>query len=166
MDLSHASIVAYLSNLADQNTDVKSFFRMNISEIQGAIKTNIEYPCLALESHEGNFESSSANNTIEQKTFAFSILDKPVKHTFNGENDSLDLAEKIGKEFLARMRYDTADPNSELYQAFNISRVSYHKVGPIYADRLFGYRFEIPLNSVKANLKPNPDKWSDLNTIC
>ena len=166
MDLSHNDIVAYMSNLTTQNLNTNDFFRMNIAEIQGAINSKIQYPCLALESHEGNFDGSSPNNTLEQKTFAFSILDKPAKRTFDAENTSLDLAETIGQQFLARMRYDNADATSQLYQAFNINRVSYHKVGPIYADGLFGYRFEIPLNPTKSNLKPIADNWSDLNTIC
>lgn len=166
MNPSHNQIVAYLQNLATNNIHVNDFFRFNLNEIQGAMRKGISFPCLAIESHDGNFEGSTHNNSIEQKRFAFSILDKPKRGDFDDENTKLDACEIIGKEFLKRMRLDSLTDGSTIYKAFNIENVSYHKVGPLYNEHLYGYRFEVPLNAIKVNMQPNADNWSDINSIC
>lgn len=165
--MSHNQLVNYMSNLATQNIATKDFFRFNIAEIQGALKSGITFPCLAMESHEGNFEGSTPNNSIEQKIFAFSILDKPTSpNNFDSENEVLDNCELIGKQFLARMRYDARNPASILYNAFDVVNVNYHKVGPLYMDKLFGYRFEVALKPATINLKPDHNHWSDITDSC
>lgn len=166
MSLTHKVITDYMQDLENKNTSTKSFFRFNIMEIQGAIRGNIIYPAMAMESPEGNFSDSSVNNSLDKKIFAFSILDKPEKGNFDDENDKLDQCEIIGKQFLSRMRYDSFLPSSPIYNCFNLSDVEYHKVGPIYTDRLFGYRFEIHLDDKKTNMQINPSEWTDLDSPC
>ena len=91
---------------------------------------------------------------------------KPKKGDFDDENIKLDNCELIGKQFLKRMRLDSLTNGSAIYRAFDLEKVSYHKVGPLYTDHLYGYRFEVPLNAIKVNMQPDPDNWSDIDTIC
>ena len=168
MNISHQTIIGYLQNLVDQHTDIRieDFYRMDISEILGAMKTSIQYPCFALESHEGNFDSSSAMNSLENKIFAFSILKKPEYGNFEDQNTALDDCELIGKQFLARMRYDSAQETSLLHKLFSLGNVNYHKVGPLYTDHLYGYRFEISLLPDKTSMKVTPENWTDIDEVC
>lgn len=164
--MTHNNLLDYFKNLVTLNADLKSFYRLDITEIQGAMRNGIEYPALAIESHEIAFTGSTANNSLKDVSFAFTILHKPEQQSFDQENNALNLCEEIGTEILKRLRYDAVTPNSPLYQAFELSTITGHKVGPIYVDQLFGYRFEIPLKPKKIDMKITPDKWSDIDQPC
>ena len=168
MNLSHIELVNYCKNLVAQSIHIEAenFFRMDITEIQGAMRTAIGYPCFALESHDGDFEGSTASNSIENKRFAFTIFKNPTFGDFDEQNLFLDDCEIIGKKFLARMRYDARQKTSPLFNAFTVKDVYYQKVGPIYTDHLYGYRFQIELKPTKVDLKTLPADWNDITTIC
>ena len=168
MIVTHNTIVNYFSNLVAQSTliDSRNFFRFDISEIEGAMRTNITYPCFALESHEGNFSGSSHNNSLDNKVLAFSILGRPKQGDFTEQNNVLDQAETIGKKFISRLRLDSTDASNPMYKQIEVQNISYHKVGPIYIDMLYGYRFEITLKSNKLDLKVLPEDWEDINSVC
>ncbi|EKF56248.1 hypothetical protein I215_01958 [Galbibacter marinus] len=166
MNITHKQIVDYMKGLHDNNTSTKSFYRFNISEIQGSIRSNIDYPCIALESPEGDFSGSRSNNSLDNKLFAFSILDKPVQGDYSDEDIKLDNCERIGKKFLSRMRYDSRIQNSLVFNLFHLSDTQYHKVGPIFTDRLYGYRFEIKLSNSKIDMLIDPEDWTDLDSRC
>lgn len=166
--LTHIALVNYIKNLVDQHATMpeNAFYRMDVNEIQGNMRTGINYPCLAMESHEANFDGSTANNSLENKTFAFSILKKPEYGNFDEQNQFLDDCEILGKQFLARMRYDAATEGNLMFNLFDAALVTYHKVGPLYTDALYGYRFEIPLKPEKTSLKVNAAHWDDLDLVC
>jgi hypothetical protein len=150
---------------ASADIETGNFFRLDITEIQGAMRTGIASPCLALESHQGNFENSKLNNSIESKTFAFMVIKKAIQGNFNEQNQFLDDCEVIGKKILARMRYHSTDINSILYNTFDLSLCNYHKVGPVFLS-WYGYRFEVTLKPKKIDLKVNPGDFSDITTAC
>lgn len=165
--ISHATIVNYIKESVEASADIdaSNFFRVDLTEIQGAMRTGISSPCLLLESHEGNFENSKPNNSIESKTFAFSILKNPTQGNFDEQNQFLDDCEIIGKKFLARMRYHSTDNSSVLYNMFDLSLCNYHKVGPIFLS-WYGYRFEVTLKPKKVDLKVNSEDFSDIQSAC
>jgi hypothetical protein len=164
---SHIDVVNYFKEAVAQSIHIEdsNFFRMDITEIQGQMRKGINSPCLALESHEGNFENSKPNNSIDVKTFAFLILGKPQHNNFDDQNQVLDQTELIGKKFLARMRYNSTQPAHKLYGVFDLSLCNYHKVGPIYLG-WYGYRFEVTLKPKKIDLKVNPEDWQDIDSAC
>ena len=95
MNITHKLIADYMEQLHTANIHTQSFFRFNISEIQGRIRSNITYPSMALESPEGDFSGSSLNNSINNKAFAFSILQKPIQGNYIDEDIKLDECERI-----------------------------------------------------------------------
>lgn len=166
--LTHKALVDYLKYLVDQSVDidVKNFFRLNIAEIQGSFRSGVSFPCFAMESHEGNFEGSQSSNSVDNKTFAFTIYKKPQYNNFDQENQYLDDCEIIGKKFLARLRYDSFNPENLLHNLFDANLVSYHKVGPVFTEQLYGYRFEVSLKPDKSSLKVIAADWKDLDVVC
>lgn len=164
-NISHQDIIDYTKFLAENSEDVLYHFRFDQTELQGAIRTGIEYPAFALESHEGDFSGSSKHSTVLNKTFAFSILFDPKRGNFDQQNEYLNTAESIGIQFIARMRLDSANKDHFLYNALKIDEIKFHKVGPIFSSKLYGYRFEVSLNN-NGSLKVDPSKWKDIDSVC
>lgn len=166
--ISHQDILNYMQSsvAAFQGIADSDFYRLDLTELQSSIRTGINSPCVLLESHEGNFENSKANNSIDNKSFAFLVLKLPESGNFDEQNQYLDDCEIIGKKFLARMRYHSTQKDHLLYGCFDISLCSYHKVGPIFTGGWYGYRFEVALKPKKTDLKVSPGDWSDIDTAC
>ncbi len=164
-NITHNDLVSYLETLCIQYKDTLDFYRMDITEIQGKMRSGIEYPCMAMESHEIDFSGSKPFNSIINKTFAFSILHHPEKKNYDQQNDYLDRCEKIGLDIISRIRYDEKKANHFLNKTLEYDSIRAGKVGPIYSDHLYGYRFEITLK-LKSNLKIDPNHWKDIDTVC
>lgn len=165
--ISHLDIVTYMQQTVAASVDIETanFFRADLTEIQGNMRTGIASPCLALESHQTNYEGSKPNNSIGNKTFAFMVLKNPVQGNFVEQNQFLDDCEIIGNKILARMRYHSTQPTSILYKNFDLALCSNHKVGPIFLG-WYGYRFEIGLKPEKIDLKVNPTDFTDIDSAC
>lgn len=165
MDFDHNDIVEYMQGLVENYADLEGFYRMDIAEIMGRLRKGIQLPALALESMEGDLSLSKAHNTHGKNLFAFSILKKPTSGNYEEQNDFINDCLLMGMQILARMRRDSKIPNHFLHDNFDVSGVSYGKVGPLYADHLFGYRFEVSLKN-KINLKVDISKWGDITEDC
>lgn len=164
-NISHQDIIAYTKSLSENSEDVLDHFRFDQTELQGAIRSGIQFPAFALESHEGDFSGSTIHNTVLNKTFAFSILLDPKRGNYDQQNEYLNVAEAIGIQFIARMRLDSSNKEHFLHKALKIDEVKFHKVGPIFSSKLYGYRFEVSLNN-NGSLKVDPSKWKDIDSVC
>lgn len=165
MDINHSILVTYFKYLADNLKDINGFFRMDLTEIQSSFRSKIEFPALVLESHEGNFEASNVQSTVNDRTFAFTIYLKPLKSDYDDQNQKLSSAETIGLKVIARMKHDATLPNHFLYNRFKVNTVSYAKVGPVFNEQLYGYRFVGSILGTEP-LIVVPSDWEDLPEIC
>ncbi len=164
MDIDHNILVTYFKYLADNYILLKGFFRMDLTEIQGAFRSKADFPCMVLESHEGDLGKSSKQSTVNDRTFAFTIYTKPKKADYDNQNEKLALAEQIGLAIIARMKHDATVKDHLIYNKFLVADVSYAKVGPVFNEQLYGYRFigsiagAEPLKYNKEDWLDNPDK--------
>lgn len=165
MATTHAIIVNYFSNIADTLIDLKSFYRMDLTEIQGAFRNNKVTPTLVLESHEADLGDSNVMQTVKNISFAFTIYILPKTGDYDDQNAKLDESEIIGLKVIARMRHDATIPGHFLYNKFKSAEVNYSKVGPVFNEELYGFRFS---GNIKAPdpLIVNPTDWTDNPTIC
>lgn len=165
MIINHQTLVNYFSQLASNLNDVQSFFRMDLTEIMGAFRSTANFPCMVIESHEGDFSDSNTMQSVYNITWAFTIYTKPKKADYDSQNAQLSTAEEIGLKILARMRHDATQPAHLLYNRFKIENVSCAKVGPVFNEQLYGYRF---IGTIKLHqpLTVNPADWGDNPTIC
>lgn len=163
--VTHTIIVDYFASLAQNLKSLEGFFRMDLTEIQGAFRSKAKLPCLVLESHEGDFSESNVLSSVNARTFAFTIYDKHKKGDYDDQNIILNSAEETGLKIIARMKHDASLPDHFLYNRFKVEDVKYSKVGPVFNERLYGYRF---VGEIKGNepLKVNPEDWEDSPTIC
>lgn len=151
---------AYFKNLATSHKQIHGFFRMNLSEIQGYFRKGIELPALVLESYDGGIGGSKISTDIN-RGFAFTIYLKPAANNFDAEDEKLSIAERIGLEIIARMHLDSFNPESLLFNQFDKNTVEYHKVGPIFTEGFFGFRFFGEFKGLHS-LKVDPNIWKDL----
>ncbi|MBT0607652.1 hypothetical protein [Aequorivita echinoideorum] len=165
--MTHAPIIAYLENLNAKLVDFaeNSFFRMDLAEITGAFRKGITFPAMCVESPEGDAENSTKNNSVLNRTCAFTIYKKPQQGNFIDQDEKIDDCEKIGLKIIARMRLDNAAPDSPLYNKFEVASVRWVKVGPIFNEGLYGYRFIFTIAGDE-KLIVNPDDWSDIENVC
>ena len=163
--VTHAIIVAYFKELVQLSVHIKDYFRMDLKEITGSFRSSAQFPCLVLESHEGDLSGSSRMETVNERTLAFTIYDKPKKSDFDDQNDKLSSAEAYGLKVIARMRYNSNQPSHFLYNRFKVENVTYHKVGPIFNENLYGYRFQLTLLG-NESLKLESTDWTDGPVIC
>lgn len=165
MSVSHQSLVDYFQNIADNLIGLEDYFRMDLTEIQGAFRSTAKLPCLVLESHEGNLEESNTQTNINDRTFAFTVYLKPTRGDYDDQNQKLDIAEKLGLKIIARMRYDSNRTGNILSGRFRVNTVTYAKVGPVFNEKLYGYRF---IGSIKGleTLLLDPTDWVDAPLLC
>lgn len=163
----HKPTLEYFQGLNEKLIDFpdKSFYRMDVEEVFGALRSGINFPAMAVESPEGDTEESQISNTVIGRMFAFTILENPQNNNFDDQNEKLDVCERIGLKIIARMRYDNADPSSFLYRRLQVESIKFHKVGPLYTENLYGYRFTGTLKD-NESLTVDPDDWSDINSPC
>jgi len=167
MEPTHKPIVDYFQGLNTKLNDfpADSFFRQDLDEIYGAFRKGINFPCMAVESPEGDAEESSMNNSVIGRMFAFVVYMNPKAGNFEQQNDMLDQCERIGKKLVSRMRYDARIEDNILHDRFEASSVSWVKVGPVFNEMLYGYRFSGFIKGSES-LKVDAADWEDLDLIC
>lgn len=165
--MTHKLIIDYLEqlnlNLNDFAED--SFFRLDLTEIEGGIRTGISYPCMAVESPDIDFSESTINSSVIAKIFSFTVFMNPDSENSEEKDFMTDLCERIGLKILARMRHDARTPEHPLYNKFLIESCEGIKVGPVFTELLHGYRFT---GIIKGNetLKVNAADWADIDLVC
>jgi len=163
--INHTVLTAYFKNIATHLVGINDFFRMDLTEIQGAFRSTATFPCLVIEAHEGDYGDSNTMQTVNNRTFAFTVYTKPQTGDYEDQDNCLNISETLGKKILARMRHDAKTPEHFLHNNFKVEECSYAKVGPIFNERLYGYRF---IGNISAHepLIVNPLDWTDVPVVC
>jgi len=164
-EINHSVLDAYFKQIAANFKGIKDYFRMDLTEIQGAFRSSADFPCLLAESHDGDLGDSSIQQTINNRTFAFTVYFKPEKDDYDDQNLKLTQSEIFGFKIIARMKHDATIKGHFLHNHFKAETVKNHKVGPIFKEKLYGYRFT---GEIKAHqpLIVDPNDWEDTPTIC
>lgn len=167
MKPTHAVIIDYFRQLNAALVDFgqASFFRMDLTEIEGGFRTNISFPAMAVESPDLDGQDSAPTNSVIGRAFFFTIYMNPKRKDYDAQDTAIDLCERIGWKIIARMRKDSFDPTHFLYNKFKVSSVSAIRVGPVFTEHLYGYRFG-GIISGEESLKVDPADWTDIDSIC
>lgn len=166
-NISFLDIVNYLENLADNHNDVASKFRWNFGEISNAIRNDISYPVMLIDSVEVNLEGNTKSR-FHKHQCAFTILAKPNNpHSYEDQNNVLNQCQKICFEICKRIihdgeQYEINDEKNWLYGLVDISSFTFQKGGPLFSDGLYGYRCEFAIKN-QISTVIDEDIWSDLN---
>lgn len=164
-EISHSVLVAYFQNIQINLKGLEDFFRMDLAEVKSSFRSGADFPCLVAESHESDFGDSKPNQTVQNRFFAFTVFYNPEKGNFTEQNEMLDASEKMGLKIIARMKYDSNKPDHFLFNRFKAESVKNHKVGPLFNEQLYGYRFTGEILATQP-LVINADDWEDIDSVC
>ncbi|WP_421801767.1 hypothetical protein [Flagellimonas sp.] len=164
-DINHLILVDYFKTISENHKNINDFFRMDLTEIIGSFRNGTGFPCLVMESHDGDFGDSNVQSTVNNRGFAFTIYSNPERRDYDDQNEKLSDCEVIGLQVISRMKHDSTIPDHFLYNKFKISSVKYGKVGPVFSEKLYGYRFEGEIGGNEP-LNFDPALWSDDPNTC
>jgi hypothetical protein len=144
--------------------EVRRFAMMDIDEIISLAKTgmDMDHPCLILENPEGKMEYKH-DRILDENLGAFHIIKRVSRGDATKKREVMDLTKAIGTKLVAKMQLDKIGrfkgdntiPRMILY--FNLSEVSYNKIGPIFSD-CYGWRFTFELGQ-EDQLPYDADDW-------
>jgi len=162
--------LTYFENLARNHTSIlhsdteKRFFRMNVSELAGNLKSGIKFPCLVLESFEVRIDANNSDHTAKVITAAFSIIDVvPKVGDYARENEVLDALEPVVCDFIARLWYDSLQQTdgAEFLATLNRDAIEYNKIGPVW-NNMFGWRCVFECHD-HIDMDVDVSKWGDID---
>ena len=164
-------IVSYLENLGILHTEIKQTFRWNSNEINNALPSGVALPLMLIDAPQKS-ESKKGTATFNNHTCAFTVIGKPGMSTaqfsaYTKQNEVITFCEEICDDITNRIEADNLvyklknDDRAWLYGLLVEASFEGFKVGPVFSDRLFGYRVEFVLKS-KRDKTVNSDKWDDL----
>lgn len=163
--ITHKILVDYFKSIATNLNGIEDFHRMNLSEIQGSFRSSADFPCLAVESHDGDFGDSNIMQSVNSRGFAFTVFTNPERGDYEDQDTKLTESENYGKKIIARMRHDASVKGHFLNGSFKAATVKYSKVGPLYQEELYGFRFVGEITSTDP-LIVDPADWEDITEIC
>ena len=139
---------AYFESLAKRLVDIghtnarPKFCRFNIEEVIDGLATDLDTttPVLLLESFEGRFFDNGSDQAFDEQAGAFLIMQQAGASDFAAQNAIIDRAKRIGRKMIARLRKDSRRQVPGALSQFDLSKVEYQKVGPVF-DNCYGYRF-------------------------
>lgn len=157
----------YFQQIANEHVDISDFYVMDINEPLAALRSDIKYPALILNSLAGNLRVPNADNTLDNLNGGFLI----IKHLDNiddfvTEMDILSDMKQIGVDIISRMIYDKkrCEPLAQKSIAgFDPNSVQYEMMGPVF-DNDFGFMFSFKIIS-SISLGYDPNKWDTSKTI-
>jgi hypothetical protein len=163
--ISHSVIINYYQQLQQNLIGLEDFFRMDLTEIQGSFRSDANFPCLTVESHESDLGKSQFNQSVNDRSFAFTVFYNPENGNYDEQNQMLDASEAMGFKIIARMRYDATQKNHFLFNRFKAETVKTQKIGPLFNEQLYGYRFTGEITGPQPVIL-DADDWLDIDAVC
>ncbi|MND84262.1 hypothetical protein D3C80_761500 [compost metagenome] len=154
--------VAYFETLAIKHkaighdpADAKKhhFFQFDPEEINNALRSKVQLPCLFLETYESSPLINNAGGCFKPRQGAFMILDKLPVSDFKGKVHLLDGMESIGEDIIVKMMED----RTSAVLGFDLNSVQSSPVGPLW-DNYYGWVYTFTILD-HFDTTPRPDKW-------
>jgi hypothetical protein len=156
--------VSYMEGLAGSNTDIahsaanKKFYRFELDEFLAGLLTKAKYPCMVLEAYDFNFQDAGSDNIRKSRSGAFMIIDRVADSgNFDKIHEVWDRCEKIGDQFLLKMRKDKQSRTVAAVRGFDIASCSGQPV-MVSQTGQYGMRFTFTIVS-GVNSDIDEEKW-------
>ncbi|MCX6267038.1 MAG: hypothetical protein NTW16_06735 [Bacteroidetes bacterium] len=151
----------YFQGLAIEHVQINDFFVMDINEPLAALRGEMKFPALIMNTLSGHFVAPNRDNILDEVKAGFLIIDRLDNvDDFSSEMLLLQNMKQIGTDIIARMNRDLikCEPSAiKAFHGFHFSSVSYQMIDGIF-DNCFGFLFTFKVFS-KMNLDYDPLKW-------
>jgi hypothetical protein len=156
--VAHSKIVKLHKDIADQHVDINGFFRFNVNELLGSLRSGIQTPVLAIEAASSELESPSKQSVFNSRAVSFIIIDFAGKpDSYDKQDEVLDKLETIVLEIGDYLATKNEDRSHWLYGLFEIDSFRYEKVGPLF-DNMYGWNVLYTIKN-QTTKKMDPAKW-------
>ena len=159
--------ISYFQQLANEHKEIKNFYIMDINEPLMAMRGEMQYPALILNSLAGSLKAPNLDNTLDQIKGGFLIVGQLEQlDDFPGEMLLLEQMKQIGSDIIARMLHDMLKCEERAVKAipgFDINSVQYHMIDQVFENG-FGFLFNFNI-STTIDLQYDADKWDSGKTI-
>jgi hypothetical protein len=151
----------YFRKIATEHVSIKSFYVLDMNEPLSALRTEMLYPALIMNSMSGNFSSPNLDNILDEVRGGFLIIERLQDlDDFAGEMLLLQKMKKIGTDIISRMNHDLlkCEPSAQkAIKGFSLNSVSYQMMDSIF-DNCFGFLFTYR-SYTPVDMSYNPNLW-------
>jgi hypothetical protein len=155
---SFASYKEYFENLVAKNKALKSFYLGDSERIISKQRSEIEYPCLWLESPSIPFRDAKSDNPQADFIAAFSILSNVATDDEAAQDQAMQDNFLIAIEVISRMIRDRRGRSDDPMFNLDINSIHMDPINSMMVDNDYGYRVEFKLNN-NINLCYDSSKW-------
>jgi len=172
--ISFDTLLTLLETQASNHVDINDSYRWNASEFTGTLRSGTNLPVMLIDAPETQ-SSGSKKSRFHNNTIAITVLGKEGVPTakvdsYDNQNEVLNFCQSICFDIETRLLSIASSPTVKsgqaqvknwLYGLIDENSFHHFKVGPIFTERLFGYRCEITIKN-QVSTVPDPAKWEDL----
>lgn len=142
------------------SSNEKHFYRMDISEVLDGLRSDINFPALIIENHDGQLSDLESDNPRDNVRGAFVILKKVEgNNNYDGINAVLAETLEIARQVVSKMWKDCKLRNN-IMSSLDLNSFTYESlIGNMY-DNCFGYRVTFAL-SAQAKIYFDINEWNN-----
>jgi hypothetical protein len=143
----------YFAQVASEHLEIKTFVHGDVRRFQAKSRSEMEYPCLWLETPNQKFVDNTGNTFIES-TGAFVVLHNAPAGDAEGQDQIWSDTNEIALDIIARIRKDSRDKTKFI----GCSNFSIDPVDTLFVANDYGWRVEFTVKK-SWSLCFNPLRW-------
>lgn len=132
--VTHEKIIEFHKEIAERHKEINGFYRFDLKEIEGQMRSGIKAPALLLMSHSSVLSTNPNKTTnFNTRTISFLIIDNGGKlDNYVKHNEVLNATELIALDVISYCKRESNNSASFLYNLFDVANVRIEKVGPVF----------------------------------
>ena len=142
--------LSYFQTIASEHISINDYFVLDINEPLSALRGDIKYPALIMNSITGALNAQNLDNILDDVQAGFLIIGQLANvDDFSGEMILFQQMKQIGLDIISRMNHDLIRCQPRAQKAiwgFHLNSVAYDMVDGIF-DNCFGFSFTFRLFS-------------------
>lgn len=146
--------IAYFRNLAQKHVAIKSFVHGSSARIVSQSRSDLEYPCLWLETPSMHLQENKADNMTGERYSGFVILKNAPVDSPEQEDLIWAETEQIALDVLARIRKEQRLHNFRI----SFKDIPLEPISTLFIDNDYGWRCSFMIDN-GIDLCYNPAKW-------
>jgi hypothetical protein len=159
-DLNITNYIGYFKDIAGRHKDIQGFYIMDINELEGDVRSKLQYPALVLTALTGDIAAGNDDNILNNLKNGFIILQHVNElNDYKAEMDAMASSFQIGLQVISKIRHDVQTCSNDLAD-IDMNSIKYEMMGPVY-DNDWGVMFTSDIFYQVSDLVYNAAIWLD-----